>query len=250
MSHLQKELIAAAIDCCKPGGYVVYSTCSVTVEENEWVVDYALKNRHVKVVDCGVDIGEEGYTKYLDKRFDNSLKLTKRIYPHIHNMDGFYFAKLQKLKNGPKKVEETKVEGDNAQKANKDKKVNTAKQGQKPKKVVVKMSQEPIEETAEEPVQTIQEEVPAAKGDNKDKKKNKKNKQKQEQLGKRNSNDNEDAGEEVQEKVVQEKPAFVPELRVKDKQKNKGKQQAAGAGASTGAGAGAGQQNKKKVKKV
>lgn len=106
MSHLQKELIAAAIDCCKPGGYVVYSTCSITVEENEWVVDYALKNRHVKLVDPGVDIGEEGYIKYMDKRFDVNMKLTRRIYPHVHNMDGFYFAKLRKLKNGSKKVTE------------------------------------------------------------------------------------------------------------------------------------------------
>ena len=109
MSHLQKELITAAIDCCKPGGYVVYSTCSVTVEENEWVVDYALKNRYVKVVETGVEVGEEGYTKYMDKRFDNSMKLTKRIFPHIHNMDGFYFAKLRKLQNGSRKDEEKVV---------------------------------------------------------------------------------------------------------------------------------------------
>lgn len=31
---LQKQLILAAIDCCKPGGYVVYSTCSITVSSD------------------------------------------------------------------------------------------------------------------------------------------------------------------------------------------------------------------------
>jgi len=53
-SHLQKELIRSAIDCCRVGGVIVYSTCSVTVEENEWVIDYAKNHRFIKVVDIGL----------------------------------------------------------------------------------------------------------------------------------------------------------------------------------------------------
>eukprot|EP00108_Taenia_solium_P001188 TsM_000635500 transcript=TsM_000635500 gene=TsM_000635500 len=93
---LQKQLITAAIDCCKIGGYIVYSTCSITVNENEGVIDYALRKRKVQLEETNL-FGERGFTSFKGLHFSPKMNRTRRFYPHKHNVDGFFVAKLKRL---------------------------------------------------------------------------------------------------------------------------------------------------------
>ncbi len=105
-SHIQKQLLLAAIDCLEAAapprlpGVLVYSTCSITVEENEAVLDYALHKRYVRLVETELPVGVPGFTRHKRARFHPSLAKCRRVYPHTHNMDGFFVAKLVKFANG------------------------------------------------------------------------------------------------------------------------------------------------------
>mgnify|MGYP001063828343 CR=1 FL=1 len=103
---LQKELLLTAIDMINPksrtGGIVVYSTCSIAVEENEAVVDYALRKRNISIEPTFLPFGTPGFKRYRAREFHPSVAKTMRYYPHTHNMDGFYVARIKVLKAGPK----------------------------------------------------------------------------------------------------------------------------------------------------
>lgn len=93
LQKLQKELIESAVLAAKQNGIIIYSTCTLNREENEKIVDYAIKKLNVEVlpIDTKIKNSVKGNSKGLDKLIDNTIK----ILPS-KEMEGFYIAKLRK----------------------------------------------------------------------------------------------------------------------------------------------------------
>jgi 16S rRNA (cytosine967-C5)-methyltransferase len=85
----QSRLLAAAGTLCKPGGCVVYATCSVLPEENDAVVENFLASHPGFVLgDAATELARAGIA------LDTGKLL--RLYPHRHGCDGFFAAVLQR----------------------------------------------------------------------------------------------------------------------------------------------------------
>jgi NOL1/NOP2/sun family putative RNA methylase len=100
-SNLQKDLLKKGIENLEKGGILVYSTCSVEPEENEIVIDWALQNFPVALVPVDFSVNGIPAVPGFVSPFGNPLKkevqLCKRTLPHIHDCNGMFVAKLQKV---------------------------------------------------------------------------------------------------------------------------------------------------------
>lgn len=100
LSKLQKGLLASALEILKVGGEIVYSTCTHAPEENEEVVDFVLekfKNVKMETVNLPV-ICRKGLTGWAGGVYNPNVQKSCRIYPQDNDTEGFFIAKLKKLK--------------------------------------------------------------------------------------------------------------------------------------------------------
>jgi 16S rRNA (cytosine1407-C5)-methyltransferase len=87
MSNIQIRLLLSAFEMLKNGGEMVYSTCTLTYEENEGVVEKFLNLTGAKVEEVKIGIGE----------VEGGVKGTVRLYPHRTKTEGFFIAKFRKV---------------------------------------------------------------------------------------------------------------------------------------------------------
>ena len=88
MARLQKLILLNAAQRLKPGGCLVYSTCSIMIKENEEVVQSLLEsNQDMRLVEPSPRIGVAGL---------RGMDEAQRLYSYSHFSDGFFIAKLLK----------------------------------------------------------------------------------------------------------------------------------------------------------
>ena len=99
-SKIQKNLLEKAVELLKPNGEIVYSTCTHAPEENEEVIDFILKKfDNIKIEKIFLPLKtREGITKWQEKKYFKNVKYSCRIYPQDNNTEGFFIAKLRKVK--------------------------------------------------------------------------------------------------------------------------------------------------------
>ena len=94
-SRQQKKFLAFALKCLKVGGTLVYSTCTHSPEENESVVNFALKNFPVKLETLSLPLKcRSGILEWNNESFSKETSKSCRIYPHDNNSEGFFLAKF------------------------------------------------------------------------------------------------------------------------------------------------------------
>ncbi len=98
ISREQKKLIANAIKCLRVGGSIVYSTCTHAPEENEEIVDFALKNFPVRLEKVHLPLKcRPGVNSWKGDSFDLDASKLCRIYPQDNNSEGFFVSKITLL---------------------------------------------------------------------------------------------------------------------------------------------------------
>ena len=108
----QRALLEKAIRLVRPGGTVLYVTCTFAPEENEAVVDDILKRHPVELEPINLPVVHApGLTSFDGTRYDARLEGAARIYPHHFDSGGLFLAMLRRLDDGSAPADGSRQDG-------------------------------------------------------------------------------------------------------------------------------------------
>jgi tRNA (cytosine49-C5)-methyltransferase len=99
LPELQRKIVLRGFELMKPGGQMIYATCTYNPSENEAVVDWLLNQRQdagLHPIELAGIPHEPGITHWKDKRYANDLENAVRFYPHQIDSVGFFMAKIDR----------------------------------------------------------------------------------------------------------------------------------------------------------
>jgi tRNA (cytosine49-C5)-methyltransferase len=95
LPDLQRKIVVRGFDLLKPGGQMLYSTCTYNPEENEGVVDYLLNSRKATLLPIRLDLNcDSGLLEWNKDTYDKQLQRAVRLYPHRIDSVGFFMARI------------------------------------------------------------------------------------------------------------------------------------------------------------
>ena len=101
LAERQTNLLISALQCVKTGGQVVYSTCTLSPQENEGVLSKVMERyrQHIEIIDIQQQLPSPapGIDHIEGTELDPDIKRAARLWPHIFNTAGFFCAKLIKI---------------------------------------------------------------------------------------------------------------------------------------------------------
>ncbi len=97
LSRMQRKLIMAAWKVLKPGGTLVYSTCSTEPEENEAVVSYLLENaKDARMLEIDLPIKSKPILEFDGEIYNPEVHNCLRMWPQDNDTEGFFVAGIRK----------------------------------------------------------------------------------------------------------------------------------------------------------
>jgi 16S rRNA (cytosine1407-C5)-methyltransferase len=104
MAKDQRRLLKSAVLSVKPGGVLVYSTCTFSPEENEMVVQWALETYgdalEIEDIHIPLPLHTRGIAQWGDLKFHPSVVKSLRVLP-TPDVEGFFAVKFKKVKSVP-----------------------------------------------------------------------------------------------------------------------------------------------------
>ena len=98
IAEIQFRLLVSAIKMCKVGGEIVYSTCTITLEENELLLNRILKKYPVELMDIKLPLNSyEAFTNFQNEELNPQISRARRIVPWEIDSEGFFVALLRKI---------------------------------------------------------------------------------------------------------------------------------------------------------